>query len=303
MWQIFSLCAVLSNTVEETVDKATMLGSSALDSVAAAWIRNIIVFGIAIIVALVLQQSFPPLLFSLPIIWWGLIYTVQAIIYTWILKHVEITAASVTFALLPLIFLPIDLYVRHEPITALQIGGILLLVLGGIVFFARKDLTAKISIKRYVGMMLLVLVFDAIVFGSEGYIFKSYYDSVSINPSTFLVSGMLYMCIFLSIALLVKFAWFGGKLDFSGASAYVRGSSIAKIADYGNTFFTLQALTIATVSQVMAMKVLHPLILLGVTMVAQHKLSVELEEAFTRDTVIQKISGIAFIVIGSFLIR
>ncbi len=51
------------------------------------------------------------------------------------------------------------------------------------------------------------------------------------------------------------------------------------------------------------MKVLHPLMLLVITMVAQHKFSVELEEAFTRDTVVQKTFGIGLVVIGSFLIR
>jgi drug/metabolite transporter (DMT)-like permease len=303
MWQLYSLSAIFSNTLEETIDKATMLGSSVLDTVVAAWIRNIIVFGIALVVAVVSLRAFPQLIFSFPIIWWGFVYAIQAISYTWILKHVEITAASVTFALLPLVFLPIDLFIRHEPLTLLQMGGIFLLVGGGIIFFARRDVTARLSLKRYISMIFIILIFDAIVIGSEGYIFKSYYDAVAINPSTFLVSGMFYMCIFLTLMLLVWYIWMRGRINLTGARAYARGSSVAKLADYGNIFFTLQALTMASVAQVSAMKVLHPLILLGVTMVAQHKMSVELEESFTRKTAIQKGLGIAIIVVGSFLIR
>jgi len=69
MWQLFSLCAVVSNTLEETIDKATMLGSSALDTVAAAWIRNVIVFAIAVIVAIIFQHSFPAIVFSPLLVW------------------------------------------------------------------------------------------------------------------------------------------------------------------------------------------------------------------------------------------
>lgn len=302
MWQLFSLSAILSNTLEETIDKAAMLGSSELDTVAAAWIRNMIVFGIALIVALVFQHPFPAIITSFPIIWWGLVYAFQAISYTWILKHIEITAASVTFALLPLIFLPIDLFIRHEPLTGLQMIGVCVLVTGGLIFFLRKNLSSKLSLKKYGLMMLGVLIFDAIVFGSEGYIFKNYYDELAIHPATFLVSGMLYMCVFLTLMLLVRIIWTRGTLNLAGAILYARCSAVAKLADYGNVFFTLQALTIASVTQVTAMKVIHPLVLLGVTMLAQHTCKVDLDEAFTRDTVIQKTIGIVLIVIGSFLI-
>ena len=102
--------------------------------------------------------------------------------------------------------------------------------------------------------------------------------------------------------LALRFAAAGTTVQLQGSLSYARSASLAKLADYGNIFFTLHALTLATVTQVMAMKVFHPLFLLVITMVAQQKLNVELEEAFTRKTVVQKVSGIALVVIGSFLI-
>jgi len=262
------------------------------------------VFMIAIVVAVIFQHSFPAIILSPLLVWWGLVYSIQAISYTWLLKHVEMTAASVTFALLPLIFLPIDIFVRHEAITTLQIFGIFVLVAGGIIFFARKHQNTKLSLKRYALMMLGVLVFDAVVFGSEGYIFKSVYAENSLAPTSFLVSGMLYMCLFLTLMLLGRMLWVGrGGLRLTGAWKYARGSSVAKLADYGNIFFSLQALTIASVSQVYAMKVLHPLILLVIALVAQERLKLELEEMFTRDTIVKKVAGIALVVVGSFMIR
>ena len=302
MWQLFSLGAIFSNTLEETLDKAAMLGSSSLDTFVAALIRNVIVFGIAVVAALAFYRTAPGILVSLPIIWWGFVYAIQAISYTWILKYIEITAASVTFALLPLLFLPIDIFLRHEPLTAIQILGILILVSGGLVFFARKDLSKNLSNKKYLLMMLGVLIFDAIVFGSEGYIFKNYYEQYEVAPVIFLVSGMLYMCGFLLVFAAIRWAFVGNTIQLQGAIAYARGTSLAKLADYGNIFLTLRALTLATVTQVTAMKVLHPLVLLIVTMVAQHKLNVDLDEAFTKQTAIQKATGIALVVIGSFLI-
>ena len=302
MWQLFSLGAILSNTLEETIDKAAMLGSSSLDTFVAALIRNMIVFFIAIAAAVLLYREFPTLTMSVPIIWWGFVYAIQSISYTWILKYVEMTAASVTFALLPLVFLPIDIFLRHEQITNTQIFGVTLLVLGGLVFFARRDLSTKLSNKKYLLMMAGVLAFDAVVFGSEGYIFKAQFERYELAPASFLVSGMLYMCAFLAIFLIIRYSLVGNKLKVQGAIAYAKGTSLAKLADYGNIFLTLQALTLATVTQVMAMKVLHPLFLLVITMIVQQKLNVDLEEAFTRETVVQKVSGIVLVVIGSFLI-
>src|SRR6185436_16904751 len=151
-------------------------------TVVAALIRNVIVFMIAIVVAVIFQHSFPAIVLSPLLVWWGLVYSIQAISYTWLLKHVEMTAASVTFALLPLIFLPIDIFIRHEPISTLQIFGIFVLVAGGIIFFARKYQNTKLSLKRYALMMLGVLAFHAVVFGSEGYIFKSVYAENSLAP-------------------------------------------------------------------------------------------------------------------------
>jgi len=232
------------------------------------------------------------------------VYSFQAISYTWLLKHVEMTAASVTFALLPLIFLPIDIFIRHEPITTLQIFGICVLVAGSIIFFARKHHNPRLSRMRYALMMLGVLAFDAVVFGSEGYIFKSVYDQNALAPMSFLVSGMLYMCLFLTVMLIGRMFWVGHRgLRLAGAWEYARGSSVAKLADYGNVFFSLQALTLASVSQVYAMKVLHPLVLLVIALVAQERFKVELEEMFTRDTIVQKVAGILLVVLGSFMIR
>lgn len=302
MWQLFSLTAIFSNTLEETIDKATMLSADTLDTIVAAWIRNIIVFLIACVAATLILGSFPALLFAMPIAIWGLLNAIQAISYTWILKHVEITAASVTFGLLPLIFLPIDLAIAQEHIAMSQILGVFLMVAGGLVFFVRRDLKHVLLTKRFIGALLGLLAFDALIIGSEGYIFKSYYGATGLSPSAFLVSGMFYMCIFLSFALVVQALRKGPDLSVTGFAQYARGSSIAKIADYSNSFFTLQALSIATVSQVSAMKVLHPFVLLIVAFLAQRTLGIELEEEFSDAALYQKVTGIVLLSIGTLLV-
>lgn len=279
-----------------------MVANDELDTAAAAWIRNIIVLAIAILVAVALGRKVPTLIFSLPIIWWGFIYAIQAVSWTWVLKHIEINATSVSFAMLPLAFLPIDLFVRHEHMTILQILGVLTLVAGGFIFFARKDLRKNMT-KRHVLGFLALFLFDAIIFGSEGYIFKSYYDAQSLAPYSFMVNGMFYMCGFLTLMFGAWALYLGSKLNMTGAWAYAQGSSIAKWADYGNIFFSLNALTMASVSQVAAMKVIQPLVLLVVTFTMQRHLDVELREELARETLIQKIAGMCCIVAGSFLIR
>lgn len=303
MWQLFSLGAVVSSALEETIDKAAVLGSHALDTVVATWIRNLIVFAIALVAAIALQHSLPPFIISLPLMAWGFMYAAQATLWTWILKHVEVTATAIPVAVLPAIFLPIDLYLRGDHLTSMQIAGIGVLVLGSIVFFLRKHIAGDVPLRTYALMAVSMIVFDAITFGAEGYIFKDVYEQTNLAPSSFLVSGMFFMCAFLTLAVVFQWLRTRGQMSFAGAMRYARGSTLAKVADYGTIYFTLQALTLVSLSQVSAMKAFQPLVLLGVALLLQGKLDVELKEEFSRDTLVQKVIGMSLVVIGSLLIR
>ncbi len=303
MWQLFSFLAALSSALEETLDKAAVVGSHTLDTAAATLIRNIIVLGIALCVAFLIQHSLPALIVSPLVIAWGLVYAAQALMWTWFLKHIEVSAAGVSLALVPLVLLPIDLFAQGAHITLAQIVGICVLVLGSIVFFARKGMTGHLPLRRYVGIVTAMLLFDAITIGSEGYLFKEAYAEQPLTPSSFIVSGLLCMCAFLAFILAWRFVRSGGAISFKGSLAYARSSTLAKMADYGTIFFTLQALTIASVSQVAAMKAFQPLTLLLIALAAQQKLNIELREQFSRNALPQKIGAVVLIIIGSLLIR
>lgn len=303
MWQLFSLGAVVSSALEETIDKAAVLGSQTLDTVVATWIRNLVVFGIALTASIVIQHSVPSLIVSTPLIAWGFVYAAQAILWTWVLKNVEVTAIAIPSAVLPAIFLPIDLYVRHDHLTPMQILGICILVLGSIVFFMRKNITGDVPLRKYIVMVASVIVIDGITFGAEGYLFKNVYEQTNLAPSSFLVSGMFSMCAFLTLAVAFQWLRTRGQLSFAGALRYARGSTLAKVADYGTIYFTLQALTLVSLSQVSAMKAFQPLVLLGVALLLQGKFDIELKEEFSHDTLVQKVIGMSLVVIGSLLIR
>jgi hypothetical protein len=302
MWQIYSLLGITSNALEETLDKHIMLTNVNLDVVLAALIRNVAVLLIAFSTTYVFDSSSFRLLPDVYVLWWALLYAVQAVGYTYILKYVEITAAGVSFALLPLLFLPIDIFFAGASITPYQMCGLLLLVFGSIIFFSRDIPLAGISKSAFWFTLGGLLMFDAALVGSEGYIFKYYVATSEVSTSLFIFNGMLFMCLFLLIALGVRCLVLRGAMQTKGFLAYAQGSFVAKMADYGNLFFTFQALTIASVSQVSAMKTVHPIVLLCTTFIVQKLLQRNVNEDFSRRGGVAKTIGIVVIIVGSILV-
>ncbi len=300
MWQIYSLAALLFGATEETIDKATMVGSNAIDLLSAAWIRNSISFLISFTVVTVAVGAFPTMTLSVPFVLLGILNGIGAITYTILLKNVEITASSILESFIPLVFLPIDLFIFGAELLPRQIAGILVLILGGCIFFYRKRVNAALT-KRQVVTLVSIFFFDALLIGFESYLFKDYFENLHLSEMDFLVNMWGVTFLFLSCLMLVRSVYTRTVPSMAVHKSYVFGSLFSKSLDYGYSFFFLRALTVASASQVTSMKVFYPIVLLGIVFGTQRKLGVDLEEYLDRKSLIPKILGIAIICFGAYL--
>lgn len=299
MWQIFSIFSVFAGTIEETIDKATMVGSNAVDIVGASWLRNTALLGVTFFGGWLIESRMPSFVWSMPIFILGALYAIQALFYTGLLRHVEITTSSLMDTLIPLVFLPIDIFLIGAPFLPRQMVGIFALVVGGLLFFWKRENITR----THVQLILAAFAFDITIYGLESYSFQSLFESGSISAVNFLWSMWSVMVVILSVMFVATCAYQRILPKPSHYKRYLRGSLMAKTADYTGSFFYLQALTLASVSQVSAMKSIYPLVLIGVAAVAQNHLKVDLAETLGRKTLLQKILASSAVCLGVYLIR
>lgn len=302
MWQLYSSIGLLFGAAEETIDKATMVGSKTIDLLSAAWIRNTISFGVSIVAIVVVTGTSPQVVFSLPIIFFGILNGMSAITYTILLKKVEITASSIMTSFIPLFFLPIDLFIFDAHFLPRQVFGIVILVTGGIIFFYRKASGTPITRKQMV-TLISIFLFDALLIGFESYLFKDYFVSLHLSEMSFLVNIFGATFLFLTILVSLRCLYVGKMPAMRIYKKYMRGSLFSKILDYGNSFFFLKALTLASAAQVTSMKVFYPIALLFIVIGTQKRFGVDLEEYLDRRSLVSKTLGIVIICCGAYLAR
>lgn len=299
MWQFFSFLSVLSGTVEETIDKATMVSSKAVDIVGASWFRNTALLVVTFFGGWLIESRMPSFVWTMPILVLGILYAVQALFYTGLLRHVEITTSSLMDTLIPLVFLPIDIFVIGVPFLPRQVVGIVALVVGGIIFFWKRENITR----AHVQLIIVAFIFDLLIYGLESYSFQALFGSDSTSAVDFLWSMWSVMVVMLSVMFASVCAYQNTLPKISHYKKYLRGSFMAKTADYTGSFFYLQALTLASASQVVAMKSIYPLVLIGVAAVAQKHLKVDLDETLGRKAFFQKALASCVVCLGVYLIR
>jgi drug/metabolite transporter (DMT)-like permease len=303
MWQLYSFLSLFSGAAEETIDKAAMIGSKEISHLNAAWIRNAISFGISFLAAILIGHTLPALIISAPIIILGVLYGIMAITYTVLLKQVEITASSIMASFVPLVFLPIDLFILNHHFLSRQIIGVIILVLGGAIFFYRGRNNKSAITKKQIILIIAIFLFDTLVVGFESYLFKDYFTNLHLSETNFLVNMWGVMFVFLTV-LVIGFSLYKKKIPTIHLhKKYIQGSFFSKLADYGSSFCFLKALTISSTSQVTSMNVFYPVVLLLVVIGTQKNLKVNLEEYLDRRSLIPKICGVIIICLGAFLVR
>lgn len=299
MWQIFALLGMFSNAVENSFDKYSLLKENNLDYLIATFYRVAVYTLILLLIGLLGWSKDLHVVTSLNIVLFGVVGALNSLSYTYALKKIEVTNIGTISYIGPALFLLIDTVWLHTPLSALQIFGVLLLVIGGIGFSidgATKKVKKELSLKVFA-----IFIFWLIYGGMEAYFFKYMHTTQNIDATTFFANIWAWSGI--SLLLLVVLQRKAHLLFSYSAKRFITKSVFSKTCDASSTLFTAQALTLASVSQVGAMGALSPLILLFVTFFVQGIFRFHLNERMDKANVLWKSFMVVLLVIGSFIVR
>lgn len=300
MWQLYALGSLVAGAFEEVVDKAGLVRDPRVDSTVATFCRGICFFlaTAAIGVAGILGEM--ALVFHWLIFVVASMSVIGALLYTYIVRHVEVVTFGAVAYLSALLFLVVDTLVLGIPLSWTQITGIILLVLGGVAFTLdgkthhfNRELTWRVW-----GAFFFVYV---LLTATEAYAFKYLHATHGFTGVGFYVSTSLVATALLFLVVLAR-----GKIRFLFSHStllYVPYAIAGKSFDALNSVLFATALTFAAVSQVSAFSATSVLVLLAVATLAQQELHVRLKEKLDRARFIWKVGAIVLLVLGGFTVH
>ncbi|MEK7155652.1 MAG: hypothetical protein AAB734_02125 [Patescibacteria group bacterium] len=299
MWQTYSLGSIVAGALESAVDKAGIVRDGGVDSYVASFYRAF--FFLLAVAALGATGILGDLTFFfhwgyLPI---GLVTALSTLLFTYLLRTVEMTVIGAASYLAPLLFLIIDTQILGVALTQAQILGIILLICGGLAFSLdgithhfRRELTWNIW-----GAIFFIFVFNIAL---EAYFFKYLNAAHEVNAVSFYV----YSTIPSVLILLAILAWKGRarQLFSRAAVTYLPYAALGKSFDSLNSVLYITALSYATLAQVSAFNALMPLVIVVVAIFAQSLFGVRLRERLDYARLHWKIGAAVLLVLGGFLV-
>lgn len=303
MWQVFSLGSTFFSALEQSIDKANMVKQNAIGLLSATWIRIGAYSVIAYIGGYLIMGEAPALIFGWMMVILGLVNALNSYFYSVLVRKLEITTSGVIFNLAPLVFLFIDIVLLKKGLTTTEICGVLLLVVGGILFLGRKHLIEKFGKDKRLAVFGM-FIFGVFYLAFQNYLFQYYSVHYHIPVTDYLLSLGIWTFVFITLGLI--FSSLRGtrvKSNFRVYMHYTAGSLVSKTANYGASFFLLKALMLATVSQVYAMEAFFPIMLMFLVLILQGSMHIKMQEDISREALFHKITGIVLISVGIFLVR
>ncbi len=299
MWQFYSLGSLFAGAFESIIDKAGIVRDGGVDSYVASlyrasffWIAALIVGATGLLgeITFFFHWSYLPL---------ALVSAIATLLFTYLLRNVEITVLGAASYLAPSLFLLIDTKVLGIALTQLQLIGIVLLVSGGLAF----TLDGKTHhFRRDFGWRIWGSLFFLYVFGValEAYLFKYLHVAHGVNAVSFYAVSTIPIIIILFAILLWKRRL---PLLFNrSARMYIPFAILGKSFDSLNSILYVTALGMATLAQVSAFNALMPLMIIIVALFAQGLFGVRLKEHLDHKRTLWKFSAAVVLVVGGLLV-
>ncbi len=296
MWQLYVLGSLFASATEHVIDKAALVKNTQVDFLVATFWRPFLFLTATVVIGLLGWLGPLQFFFHWSILLLAPIGAFSSIFYTYLLQKVELTSTVAASYITPFLFLFIDTVFLHAPLSLIQVGGITLLVLGGI-GFAVDGKTRRFK-KEFTIVVWGMFLFGIIWNGSEAYLFQYLHATYALNGVSFFSTLWLITSVVLLILVLVRGK---GALLFNKSSfAYVRQSALSKTCDATSTVLWVQALTLATVSQVAAFEAFDPLVLFVVVVLAQGVFRLKLNEKLSRDHLLWKLGSVCLLILGGW---
>ena len=298
MWQLYMLASLFANAGENVLDKNVLLSVRSIDPDIASFYRPFLFSVMTAAVGFLgwfgpLGLFFHPAIFLL-----APFAALLSILYTYLLRHVEVTSIGTAAYLTPFVFLFIDIGILHVHLSSLQIFGILCLVSGGIAFsIDSKTHRLKPELTRAVWTIFL---FNILYGGAELYAFKYLNRAYGVNSPSFFTSLWLLasVCILIFVILRGKSRLLKGR----SVRLFLPRTVLSKFFDGMYALLLGQAVILAAVSQVNAFEALFPLVLFAVTGTAQAILKMPLHEKLDRSRFVWKFGAACLLVLGGYLV-
>lgn len=299
MWQFYSLGSLVAGALESTADKAGIVKDGAVDSYVASFYRAFFFLIATTLVGLSGLLGDAYFFFHWSFILLGVIVACATILFTYLLRTVEVTVIGAASYLAPFLFLVIDTKILGIDLTQLQLIGIVLLVSGGLAFTLdgkthhfRKNFGWKIW-----GALFYIFVFTI---GVEAYLFKYLNATYSLNAVSYYTSSTIYAAALLFMALLATRKI--GLLFSRNSRAYIPYALLGKSFDAFNSILYMMALTFASLSQASAFNALMPLAVICVALIAQGVFRIRLRERLDVTRTGWKLSAAVLLVVGGLLV-
>lgn len=299
MWQMYSLASLLTGAFESISDKAGIVRDGGIDSYVASFYRASFFLIAATVVALTGLLGDFTLLFHWSYLVLGAIIATATLLFTYLLRTVEITVIGAATYLAPFLFLIIDTKLLHVQLSQTQILGITLLVCGGLAFSLdgkthhfRRELTWHTW-----GAIAFIYVFAVAI---EAYTFKYLHTVYDVNAVSYYISSTVPSVILL-FGLLI---WKGRirQLVSRNARTYLPYAALGKSFDSLNSILGFTALSMATLAQVSAFNALMPLMIVIVALFVQGLFGIRLKEHLDTKRTGWKLCAAVVLVVGGLLV-
>src|SRR5580704_2891508 len=114
MWQLFALASLFSSSCESVIDKVAIVSDKKVDSLVATFLRITVFFFATLVIALLgflggVQFIFVPLIFLV-----AFVGVANSLVYTYLLRRIEITGIFAFTYLAPFLFLAIDTRILQD---------------------------------------------------------------------------------------------------------------------------------------------------------------------------------------------
>ncbi|MEQ1814777.1 MAG: hypothetical protein ABL860_10070, partial [Candidatus Nitrotoga sp.] len=222
-----------------------------------------------------------------------------ALLWTYILRNVEVLTIGALGYLAPLLFLFVDSHLLKTDFSLYQVVGIVALVMGGIAFSVDGE-TRRLK-KEMTWCVASALLGTLTYNGVEAYFFKYMNSTYGVNGVSFFASVWLMST--LCLLALVGFRRRASLLFDATARAYAPRIAVSKTLDATSSVLTAQALSMAAVSQVSAFEALLPLISLAVVIGAQKGAKLKLNEQLSSVHMVWKSAAAGLLVAGGLLVK
>lgn len=298
MWQLSAFGSLVTNALEEVLDKAAIVSDRRVDTYVATFYRQLIYLALTVAAGLLGWMGHLALVFDWRIVAFAVFSLPACIFYTVMLRKLEVTGIEAFTSLVPLLFLAIDTYVIGVDLSPIEVAGILLLTAGGVAF-AFDARTHRIK-RELTFAICMLFVYSLLQDVFEYYLFKDLNTENGINGVTFYANAWLVVTVLLFLIILVQ-----GKvrlLTRTAALRYIPISTLSKSFDVAGALLWTYALSRAAVSQVTAFAALQPIVVFVVAILFQKEMRVRIAERLDRRNMLWKALAVVMLVGGSWMV-